>query len=280
MTINTTYLLCRSIAPPLSPAPDPAMDLVLGGQRRALAACRTSPLAEARARERRERGLAFGRSGPIWRRRRMDKVDREELASEGEPVSSAAAAVEYVRNGKREFFVDRVEADGRGKKQWVRRKAGARFRDGDRLTVRETSTTVKTWRGKACDRFLRYFLPDGYPHSVGSDYTAYTRWRLMTFFFGGSVGVFSTQGLLLAVGVGRQSAAPIAAALQWVIRDGMGRMGRLVFGQVGPGFDAETKQYRLMASVVLNLSCALESITPLVPQFFLPLACLANMAKG
>jgi Vitamin B6 photo-protection and homoeostasis len=108
----------------------------------------------------------------------------------------------------------------------------------------------------------------------------YTRWRLATFFFGGSVGVFSTQGLLLAVGVGRQSAAPLAAALQWVIRDGMGRMGRLVFGQVGTGFDAETKQYRLAAAAVLNLSCALESVTPLVPHFFLPLACLANMAKG
>lgn len=85
---------------------------------------------------------------------------------------------------------------------------------------------------------------------------------------------------MLAVGVGRQSAAPLAAALQWVIRDGIGRAGRMLFSQVGTGFDAETKQYRLMAALVLNLSCALESITPAVPHLFLPLACVANMAKG
>lgn len=214
---------------------------------------------------------------PRWRRNRRDRVDTEELESEDEPVADDAAAVEYVRNGKREFFLER---NRKGNHKRIMKTADSPFQNGDRLTVRESSTSQKTWRGKAADRFLRYFLPDGFPKSVGSDYVPYTRWRLAAFFFGGSVGVFSTQGLLLAVGVGRQSAAPLAAALQWVIRDGIGRAGRMMFSQVGTGFDAETKQYRLAAAFVLNLSCALESITPAVPQFFLPLACLANMAKG
>lgn len=175
------------------------------------------------------------------------------------------SAVEYLRNGRRHFFLE--DRSGRGR------------RNGDELRVLEESQS-RTWRGRAVDRFLRYFLPDGYPDSVGPDYLGYTRWRLAAFFFGGGVGVFSTQGLLLAVGVGRQSAAPLAAALQWVIRDGLGRAGRMLFSQVGTGFDAETKQYRLAAAFVLNMSCALESITPAVPHLFLPLACLANMAKG
>lgn len=214
---------------------------------------------------------------PRWRRNRRDRVDTEELESENEPVADDAVAVEYVRNGKREFIVERDDKQGKRK---VLKQIEKPYRRGDRLTVRETSTSKKTWSGKAAERLLRYFLPDGFPMSVGSDYVPYTRWRLAAFFFGGSVGVFSTQGLLLAVGVGRQSAAPLAAALQWVIRDGIGRAGRMIFSQVGTGFDAETKQYRLAAAFVLNLSCALESITPAVPQFFLPLACLANMAKG
>lgn len=172
------------------------------------------------------------------------------------------SATEYLRNGRRHFFVDRR----------------AESKD-EELRVLEESQS-RTWRGKAVDRFLRYFLPVGYPDSVGPDYIGYTRWRLAAFFFGGGVGVFSTQGLLLAVGVGRQSAAPLAAALQWVIRDGLGRAGRMLFSQVGTGFDAETKQYRLAAAFVLNTSCALESVTPAVPHLFLPLACLANMAKG
>jgi Vitamin B6 photo-protection and homoeostasis len=240
--------------------------------------------------------------------RRRDRVDKEELESEAEPVSEAAAAVEYVRNGKREFFLGsgnagngsstsasstqsknhkpawptekgRTKSTSRGTRT-SREKVPNSQSSAVKLTVIESATTKKTWRGKAADRFLRYFLPDGYPESVGNDYVPYTRWRLAAFFFGGSVGVFSTQGLLLAVGVGRQSAAPLAAALQWVIRDGMGRAGRMLFSQVGTGFDAETKQYRLAAAFVLNLSCALESITPAIPHLFLPLACIANMAKG
>ncbi|CAN8069144.1 unnamed protein product [Agarophyton chilense] len=206
----------------------------------------------------------------LRKRRPSDPVDKEKLESESEPVSSQAAAVEYVRTSTRQFFVNRGSRHLRG---------GALYRDGDTLTVREKAIS-KTWRGRFVDRLKRLTFPEGYPQSVGPGFVEYTRWRLSAFFWGGAIGVFSTQGLLLAVGVGRQSAAPLAAALQWVIRDGMGRAGRMLFSQVGNGFDAETKQYRLMAALVLNLSCALESVTPAIPHLFLPLACVANMAKG
>lgn len=220
--------------------------------------------------------LSFTLPARLRRRNRStsaERVDKEVLQSEHLPVSSSAAAVEYVRNGKREFFIRSSDPATRS------RRGGASFHEGDQLQVRETSVQ-RSWRGKAADRMKRWAFPDGYPHSVGPGFVEYTRWRLSAFFWGGAVGVFSTQGLLLAVGVGRQSAAPLAAALQWVIRDGMGRAGRMLFSQVGNGFDAETKQYRLMAAFVLNMSCALESVTPAVPHLFLPLACIANMAKG
>lgn len=206
------------------------------------------------------------------KRKRSDPVTRERVGSENAPVSSDAAAVEFVRNGTREFFVRR-KGDSRGV------RGGSFYNDGDKLEVCEKQVQ-RSWRGKFVDRVKRLAFPAGYPYSVGPGFTEYTRWRLSAFFFGGAIGVFSTQGLLLAVGVGRQSAAPLAAALQWVIRDGLGRAGRMLFSQVGNGFDAETKQYRLMAALVLNLSCALESVTPAVPNLFLPIACVANMAKG
>lgn len=187
---------------------------------------------------------------------RCSRRPRSSLAAYADNLS----AIEILRSKKRYFYIDSDQAK-------------------NDLRILEESQD-RTWRGKALDRLLRYFLPEGYPDSVGPDYIGYTKWRLAAFFFGGGVGVFSTQGLLLAVGVGRQSAAPLAAALQWVIRDGLGRAGRMLFSQVGTGFDAETKQYRFAAAFVLNSSCALESITPAVPHLFLPLACIANMAKG
>lgn len=188
------------------------------------------------------------------------------------------SAVEHLRSKKRFYYVDENSKDG-GDDVDVSNSSSRNEKKKKNLRVLEEANE-RTWRGKATDSVLRYFLPDGYPSSVGPDYIGYTRWRLAAFFFGGGLGVFSTQGLLLAVGVGRQSAAPLAAALQWVIRDGLGRAGRMIFSQVGSGFDAETKQYRLAAAFVLNASCAIESITPLVPHLFLPLAVLANMAKG
>lgn len=221
----------------------------------------------------RNHGLSF--SFPFRRKQKAedDPVGGERMESENEPVSDSAAAVEYVRHGTREFFIERS-----GYRTHLVR-GGKRFKEGDKMQVIETNE-LRSWHGKLTDRLKRWVFPAGYPHSVGPGYTEYTRWRLSAFFFGGMIGVFSTQGLLLAVGVGRQSAAPLAAALQWVIRDGLGRAGRMVFSQVGNGFDAETKQYRLMAALVLNMSCALESLTPAVPNLFLPLACFANMAKG
>lgn len=250
-------------------------------------------------------GSRVGLSRPSWMRRR-NRVDKEELESEAEPVSDRAVAVEYRRDGKREFFIEppagaaavtsaATSAAGSSPR---RRGRGSSRRGGSNgvasegsgaagvdvpgaeLTVKETATRVRTWRGKAVDRVTRYFLPDGYPHSVGPDYREYTKYRGTAFFFGGALGVFSTQGLLLAVGVGRQSAAPLAAALQWVIRDGVGRGGRMLFSQLGTGFDAETKQYRLAAAFVLNMACAIEAAAPAATRLFLPLACVANMAKG
>jgi len=174
----------------------------------------------------------------------------------GEPVSENSLAVEYTRDGRREFIVHDQHLDISEKHR------------------------KKNFGDHIVDRLMRYFLPVGFPASVGPDYWEYTTWRLSAFFWGGCVGVFSTQGLLLAVGVGRQSSAPLAAALQWVIRDGVGRAGRMIFSQIGTGFDAETKQHRLAAAAVLNLSCTLESLSPVFPGLFLPIACLANLAKG
>lgn len=250
---------------------------------------------------------------PKWRPRfrkplspETDPVMKEAIENEAEngkssresamamTISKDAAAVEYVRSGTRQFFIrrpsspDTVQSETDNdddddnmmrNRKWKIIRGGRTYRSGDELDVQE-QIIARPWHGKLVEGVKRWVFPAGYPDSVGPGFTEYTRWRLSSFFFGGAIGVFSTQALLLAVGVGRQSSAPLAAALQWVIRDGLGRAGRMIFSQVGNGFDAETKQYRLMAAIVLNMSCGLESLTPMIPNLFLPLACIANMAKG
>ena len=54
--------------------------------------------------------------------------------------------------------------------------------------------------------------------------------------------VFATQSLLLAVGVGARRSLPAAAGINWVLKDGLGRLGRLtVATRFGESFDSDLK---------------------------------------
>eukprot|EP00232_Nephroselmis_pyriformis_P029527 CAMPEP_0182853302 /NCGR_PEP_ID=MMETSP0034_2-20130328/623_1 /TAXON_ID=156128 /ORGANISM="Nephroselmis pyriformis, Strain CCMP717" /LENGTH=447 /DNA_ID=CAMNT_0024984063 /DNA_START=121 /DNA_END=1462 /DNA_ORIENTATION=+ len=127
-------------------------------------------------------------------------------------------------------------------------------------------------------RAANYLLPDGYPNTVSAEFTPYMQWRGVQYFFGGAMSVFTTRSLLSSLGVGR--ATETAAAINWVLKDGAGRMGKFVFARFGKKLDCETKQFRLAGDVLMELGAGVEMTTILAPQFFLPLACAANLAKN
>lgn len=50
------------------------------------------------------------------------------------------------------------------------------------------------------------------------------------------------QALLAAVGVGAQSRLPAAATINWLLKDGLGRLGRLsIAASFGRSFDSDLK---------------------------------------
>ena len=60
------------------------------------------------------------------------------------------------------------------------------------------------------------------------------------------------QSLLAAVGVGAQRTLPTAAAINWVLKDGLGRLGRLsVATGFGQSFDSDLK-VRILADLFCN----------------------------
>ncbi len=92
--------------------------------------------------------------------------------------------------------------------------------------------------------------------------------------------VLSTQSLLYAVGLGAGS-IPTAAALNWVLKDGLGQLGGVLFASaVNNRFDADPKRWRVVAAVALDGAVFLESLTPLAPALFLPVAAVANIGKN
>ncbi|KAI3947171.1 hypothetical protein MKW92_036295 [Papaver armeniacum] len=129
--------------------------------------------------------------------------------------------------------------------------------------------------------FVRsYVVPEGFPDSVTPSYVPYMTWRALKHFFGGAMGVFTTQSLLSSVGVSRNTAASGAVAINWILKDGAGRVGKMLFARQGKKFDNDLKQLRFAGDLLMELGAGIELATAAVPHLFLPLACAANVAKN
>ena len=128
---------------------------------------------------------------------------------------------------------------------------------------------------------LQHMLPKGYPHSVSAPYTPYSQYTFVQCLASTASGVLSMQCLLFAVGLGQPLAVPAAAAVQWVMKDGLGQLGGMLFASyVNVSFDSDAKRWRMIAAMLLDGSVLVEMCTPLVPGLFLPLASAANIGKN
>lgn len=133
---------------------------------------------------------------------------------------------------------------------------------------------------KRCvERTQHALLPE--PASVTNDYWEYARYRFAQRIASSCISVFATQQMLTAVGLGASRSLPAAAAVNWVLKDGLGRLGKLsVAANFGRTFDSDVKRFRFTSSVVYDASSFIEIITPYFPQHFLPLATVANIGKS
>lgn len=170
-----------------------------------------------------------------------------------------------------------IEAAGKGS-QWKYFVAKQGKKASSIFQVVDTKPNQNPFSDLAA--FMRSCVyPEGYPESVSSSYTPYMHWRALKYFFGGAMSVFTTRSLLHALGVSH-GAASTAVAANWVIKDGAGRVGKMLFARHGKKFDCDMKQLRFMGDLLMEFGAAVELATVAAPTFFLPLACAANVAKN
>jgi hypothetical protein len=146
--------------------------------------------------------------------------------------------------------------------------------------VKVTRVNARETRGRAFEEIRLFFLPEGFPDSVGPSYAAYSFWRCAQNVISAMTAVMSTQALLSAVGIGPSVAASVAATTSWVLKDGFGSVGKLITARMGVAFDSESKMYRLASDILFDLGISLELITPLFPAQFLILAAMGNFVKA
>lgn len=130
------------------------------------------------------------------------------------------------------------------------------------------------------DWLVHVYLPHGYPRTVTKDYLAFTLWRLLQNAAASIMGVFSTEALLLGLGLGK-NVSGTAAALQWILKDGFGYVGKIAYASLaGKQFDMDPRSWRISADFLEDVGGALEIVTPLFSGQFLALASVATTIKA
>ncbi|KAG7459919.1 hypothetical protein MATL_G00215690 [Megalops atlanticus] len=125
------------------------------------------------------------------------------------------------------------------------------------------------------------FLPQGYPDSVSEDYLQYQFWDTVQAFSSSLSGTLSTQASLRGVGVGNQEATVAAATITWLLRDGTGMLGRILFAWVkGSKLDCDAKKWRLVADVLNDIAMFMEIVAPNFPTCFTLIVCIAGVFKS
>jgi hypothetical protein len=137
------------------------------------------------------------------------------------------------------------------------------------------------------DHVLTHFLPAQYPKSVAPGYSKFAALGFCASVAGSTGMVLSTQTLLLAVGivsVGSNEASVMAGALNWVLKDGVGQLGGVIFASkmgLSRRFDSNPKKWRMVAALALDAANLMEIVSPGQPAaMILPIACLANILKN
>lgn len=87
------------------------------------------------------------------------------------------------------------------------------------------------------------------------------------------------QALLYAVGLGK-GVIPTAAAVNWVLKDGLGYLSKILLSKYGRHFDVNPKGWRLCADLLENISYGLEIITPAFPHLFVPIGAAAGAGRS
>lgn len=90
----------------------------------------------------------------------------------------------------------------------------------------------------------------------------------MTNFATTANGVLASTFLLYSVGLGA-GAIPTAGALNWVLKDGLGQMGTLLFGKaIAHNFDIHSKTWYFISFLLLSTATGTDNRTMSWPLYF------------
>ena len=126
------------------------------------------------------------------------------------------------------------------------------------------------------------FLPVGYPFSVHRCYAKVHLFQFVETCAASLVTVMTAEALLTAVGVSSElSNTGGAVAIQWVVTNGFGEIGKLiVIQQYSYLFDSYPKTSKLLGEICCIIGNGMHILTLLAPKYYLILASLGYALYG
>ncbi|ELU07084.1 hypothetical protein CAPTEDRAFT_141059, partial [Capitella teleta] len=125
------------------------------------------------------------------------------------------------------------------------------------------------------------FLPKGFPASVSDDYVQYQIWDTVQAFASSITNTLATQAVLKGVGVGDEQATVLAATLTWLMKDGTGMLGRILFTWIqGSYLDCDCKRWRLFADILNDVSILMDICAPFFRVYFTLIVCVAGVCRS
>lgn len=146
-----------------------------------------------------------------------------------------------------------------------------------------TTNTRSSFSWHASTKWLReMFLPVGYPFSVHRCYARVHVFQFIETCAASLVTVMTAEALLTAVGVSSElSNTGGAVAIQWVVTNGFGEIGKLiVIQQYSYLFDSYPKTSKLLGEVCCISGNGLHVLTLFLPDYYLMLASLGYALYG
>ncbi|KYM95259.1 UPF0420 protein C16orf58 [Cyphomyrmex costatus] len=139
----------------------------------------------------------------------------------------------------------------------------------------------QTVRSGIVSTFKQIFLPQGYPDSVHSDYTAYQIWDTVQAFASTITGTLTTHSIMKGIGVGESNATPLAAAITWILKNGTGMIGSIMFAWWnGTELDGQCKKWRLFADILDDIAKGLELLVPYFSSYSVVILCISTTMKS
>ncbi|XP_050465878.1 RUS family member 1 [Cataglyphis hispanica] len=125
------------------------------------------------------------------------------------------------------------------------------------------------------------FLPQGYPDSVHSDYTAYQIWDTVQASASTIMNTLATHSIMIGIGVGESNATPLAAAITWILKSGAGMIGSITFAWWnGTKLDGQCKKWRLFADILNDMAAGMELLVSYFSSYSVIILCISTIMKS